>query len=84
MIGPSKTGREVIFMILIAVVSAVLAFAFGVFLLSLAAPKESRSAFWRLIGRLRSGLDFVCYWVFNLSALAVIGYLIWAVLRAIV
>ena len=56
------------------------AFIFSVilvlFLLSVFGPMHSKKKFWITIYKIRSIMDFVSYWFFNLCAIATILYVV--------
>ena len=49
------------------------------FFLSVIAPMQSQSKFWRMIHKFRAGMDLVVYWFFNLCAVLSILYAVWMV-----
>lgn len=57
----------------------IIVFCVSVFLLSVIAPSGEKRLrpFWRAINRMRDGMDFVCYWFFNLCAAAALIYGVW-------
>lgn len=50
-------------------------------LLSVFAPKNSQRKFWIIIKKIRNAMDSVCYWFFNICAIAVILYIVYMVVR---
>lgn len=59
------------------VVAVALVIIFVLFFLSVIAPMKSQNKFWRLIHKIRDGMDFVSYWFFNICAILTIVYVIW-------
>lgn len=57
--------------------AAALVLGILIFLLSVFAPAHSCHPFWRTILLLRGGIDFICYWLFNLAALSSAAYALW-------
>ncbi len=50
-------------------------------LLSVFAPKNSQLKFWVIIKKIRNAMDSICYWFFNICAIAVILYIVYIVVR---
>lgn len=45
------------------------------FFLSVFAPKESESRFWKIILKIREGMDFASYWIFTICGVATVIYI---------
>lgn len=50
------------------------------FLLSVFAPMQSPRRFWRVIHKIRAGMDFFAYWFINICALLIIATSLWNLL----
>lgn len=59
------------------IVAVMLIIVFILFFLSVIAPMKSERKFWRVIRKIRAGMDFVVYWFFNICAILTIIYVIW-------
>lgn len=59
------------------IVAVVLIIIFVLFFLSVIAPMKSQNKFWRLIHKIRDGMDFFSYWFFNICDILTIAYVIW-------
>lgn len=53
------------------------------FFLSVFAPMHSQKKFWVVIHRIRDGMDFICYWFFNLCGIATILYIVCMVVNGL-
>lgn len=45
------------------------------FFISVFAPKQSEKKFWKIILKIRAGMDFVSYWIFNLCGAVTVVYI---------
>lgn len=59
------------------VIAVMLGIIFILFFLSVIAPVKSERKFWRVIHKIRAGMDFTSYWFFNLCAILTIIYVLW-------
>lgn len=64
--------------ILIAVILVI----YALFFLSVFGPLHSEKKFWKTIYKIRSGMDFISYWFFNICGIATILFILYHILRA--
>lgn len=54
------------------------------FFISVFAPKDSEKKFWKIILKIRAGMDFVSYWIFNICGAATLVYIGYCCIRTII
>lgn len=54
------------------------------FFLSVLAPKQSEKRFWKIIRKIRAGMDFVSYWFFTICGVVTVVYVCFYYLKAFV
>lgn len=52
------------------------------FLFSVFAPKQSERRFWKGILKIREGMDFVSYWIFNICGAVIVVYVCFYYIKA--
>ncbi len=55
---------------------AIMIIIYTLFFLSVFGPMHSRKKFWRAIYKIRDGMDFISYWIFNICGIGTILVLI--------
>lgn len=59
------------------IVAVALVIIFILFFLSVIAPMKSESKFWRVIHKIRAGMDLTVYWFFNICAILAVICAVW-------
>ena len=60
----------------VRIAAATLIIVITLVLLSVFAPMQSKNGFWIVVCRVRSGMDRIVYWFFNVCAIATILYVV--------
>lgn len=51
------------------------------FFLSVVSPAKSEKKFWKIIYKIRAGMDFASYWFFNLCGIATILFILYFIVK---
>lgn len=56
---------------------------YTLFMLSVVAPMHSEKRFWKVIRKIRAGMDFASYWFYNLCAIGTVLFIAFFVIKGI-